>query len=293
MEYLSNGAAEMKFRGGGLRNKSRKMLLDFLSLNSLQKMETFFKGKKQVITFLCLHNIFEDEETKLIELLNVLGRFYKFLSYSEAVKKIHSNSIDDAYLVISVDDGYKNNLRGAEIMKEFGVSSCFFLCTEIIGINKFEEVARMNAEKFNNPPIEFLNWKEVEKIQALGHEIGNHTHVHPNLGRMSYESVLEDVLKAKEELVSHCGSIVHFAWPYGRWQHFSTAAKQAVFDCGHISIASAERGSHINTANKKKSEYCIRREPVHLSWPMKHILYFLLKGVSHARVENNFFPTQI
>ena len=105
-----------------LRDKVRSLVLDLLFAK-----EALIGYKKQLqkprVQRLYFHHIFEDEEQKFRNLLKRLAKHHTFISHSEAVARITNNEIDKPYISFSSDDGFKNNLKAAEILKIAGVKS--------------------------------------------------------------------------------------------------------------------------------------------------------------------------
>lgn len=243
------------------------------------------------IQFLYIHHVFKDEEKKLDILLKQLARHHTFISYSDAIDKILNRAIDKPYITISSDDGFKNNLRAAEILDDNGAKACFFLNPGIIDVSDYETINTFCRVRIKFPPVEFLSWKDVERLQRMGHEIGSHTMDHINIAKTTAEEIIEDCRKSIYILRSKCGEIKHFAFPYGRFFHFNEIGRKAVFDSGFASCASAERGCHVNPdTNISREELCILRDHVLLDWNINHIIYFLAKNSRKASPENNYFP---
>jgi len=114
-----------------LRNIARKSVLGLLGLLDNFKSTDDHKTKK--IQFLYIHHLFRDEENKLRRLLEFLSRHYSFISYSDAVSRVLTNRIDNSYICFSSDDGLKNNIQLANILDEYSIKACFFICPSIIG----------------------------------------------------------------------------------------------------------------------------------------------------------------
>lgn len=288
--YLTSGKEEFDIRFSSFKGKARLKLLDLLSFNIEQRFEKYFSKPRAIITILCLHNTFEDELENLAEILEFFSRYYTFISYSKAVDLIQTNSIDKPYMTFTSDDGYRNNLKGVDILAKFDAFCCFFVCSEVIGETDYSKIRSFCREKFNGLPNEFMNWSELNYLKEMGHEIGGHTYSHINLAATQEEEIYKNLSKNSVILTKKLGEIKHFAWTYGKFKHFSPTAKKIVFELGYISCASAERGSHVNAASiLKKENLCIRREAVHLSWPINHIKYFVYNGVKNATPDNNLF----
>ena len=83
-------------------------------------------------------------------------------------------------VALTFDDGphpvYTREILG--ILEEYGIRATFFC----IG---------SNAEQY--PEI-------VREVAAAGHEIGNHTYGHPNLGEAGYEGTMEEILGMENAL---------------------------------------------------------------------------------------------
>lgn len=144
------------------------------------------------------------------------------------------------------------------------------------------------------PPIEFLNWSEVNYIQQSGHEIGSHTMSHINLAQSAPELAAEEISKSYEIIKTRCGEIKHFAFPYGTFKDFNRSSKNDVFQTGYFSCASAVRGCHIGYSSPiEANKLCIRRDHLILDWDIGHIIHFLIRNSLNASPTNNLFPPPI
>jgi len=290
MEYYINYSDVKKVKNSGLRGNLRDMAL--YGLSAIQRITDYEKYLlKPRVQFLYIHHIFKDEEIKLEKLLKFLSKHHTFISHSEAQSRILSGNIDKSYISISSDDGFKNNLSAAKILEKYGVSACFFINPGIIEEKNYSKLKQYCNETLHFPPVEFLDWKEVEKIQSMGHEIGSHTMFHMRISNNPIESVKKDLKESFDLIKSKCGDVKHFAYPYGLFKDFTSEAKKAVFDTGYISCSTAQRGCHINHHTTiVENELCIRRDQVILDWNLNQILYFLIKNSKTATTSNNLFP---
>ncbi len=269
-----------------VRGMVRDVALTGLALGASEK----YLDKPRV-QFLYIHHIFKDEEKPFDLLLKKLGRQHEFISYNDAVEKVLSGTIDRPYITFSSDDGLKNNLKAAEIMNEYGAKGCFFINPGIVGVTDFERLKRYCTEILDFPAAEFLTWEEVGQLQKWGHEIGSHTMMHMNIAKASAKEIADDMAETFSILKDRCGTVKHFAFPFGRFFHFSETGRKAVFDAGFTTCATAERGCHINPeAPMNAADLCIRRDHTVLGWDMRHILYFLINNAKRASLINNFYP---
>jgi peptidoglycan/xylan/chitin deacetylase (PgdA/CDA1 family) len=290
MKYFENYKDVKETKPTGLRGHIRNVALDGLAIfNQIQDPKQILE--KPRVQFLYIHHVFKDEEHKLDALLKKLSLNHTFISYSDAVTKILENKIDKSYICISSDDGFKNNLAAAEIMNEYGAKGCFFINPSIIGNSSFIEIEKHCRTRLNFPPVEFMDWNDIEQLQKWGHEIGSHTMEHINVANSEKELFMEDCNKTFDILMEKCGDVKHFAFPYGRFFHFNEMGREVVFNSGFSSCATAERGCHINDVRTlAKEELCILRDHVVLDWNINHIIYFLINNSKHASFKNNLFP---
>ena len=291
MKYVDHYQEIKDLKPEGLRSHLRKYALDGLSiLDRLKGIEN--ELNKPRVQFLYIHHVFRDEEAKLDNLLKRLSINHAFLSYSCAVKMILDRRIDQPYICISSDDGFKNNVKAAEILNEYDAKACFFINPSIFGKRSYDEIERHCKDRLNFPPVEFMTWKEVEKIQKMGHEIGSHTMEHINVAATERDEFLEDCNSTFKIITENCGKAEHFAFPYGRFFHFNESARDIVFNAGFVSCATAERGCHIDHSSPLSyRELYIRRDHVILDWSLDHIFHFLAKNSRNATISNNLFKS--
>ncbi len=255
--------------------------------------------KRPRVQFIYLHHVFEDEVDSFRALIRTLTSKMKPIDYSEGVERVLSNRIDRPFITFSFDDGFKNCTAAARILEEFGARGCFFVCPKVIGERDLPNLEQFARERLHLPPIEFMNWTDLEGILKRGHEIGNHTTSHYNLARdlkspdSADSQMQEEIADAAELLRSRLGcSVRHFAWPYGHFGAITRKALDVVRAAGHRSIASGQRGAHVVGADSPE-QLCIRRDHVIAAWPQSHVLYLLAKSARRATAADNEWPDQL
>jgi peptidoglycan/xylan/chitin deacetylase (PgdA/CDA1 family) len=279
-----------RYKSENVRGALRHVALNVLSAwDVLSGREKVLRMPR--IQFFCLHHVFRDEEKRLEDLLRELSRHHSFISYSDAVDKLLNGTIDGSYVSFSLDDGLKNNIRAAEIFSAYGASACFFVNPDVLEMSDIQSIRRHCEDRLHFPLVEFMDWKDVEQLLTMGHEIGSHTMGHINVAQTEAALFAEDCRATYEILQKKCGVAKHFAYPYGRFSHFTDVARQIVFDSGFISCATAERGCHINHSTAlRQDQLCILRDHILPEWPVSHIMYFLVNNARKASVANNLFP---
>ncbi len=240
------------------------------------------------VQILCLHHVFDHEKARFRELLRTLSVHHRFITYSEAVERIAAGDVDAPYIAFSFDDGFRCTLDAAAILEEFGASACFFVCPSIIGEQRRAKVEAFCRERLRiDFAPEFLSWAELELLLKRGHEVGSHTMTHADLRRLTAPELHDEIAASYDVLRARLAAADHFAWPYGRFRHFTPGALDAVFEAGFTSCASAERGSHIPAGKQHTSNVCLRRDNVDAAWPITHSLYFIARNGNRAIPSNN------
>lgn len=289
MEYATQYAEVAKLNKQGMRGLARKAALDLLGLKTkVAPSKKLWETPR--VQLIYIHHIFEDEREGFRNMLKLFAEHFTFISYSDAVNKILTGQMDKPYMAFSSDDGFKNNLIAAEVLEEFGTTACFFLNPGTIGLTDPDQIQSHCTSRLHFPPVEFLSWAEIYNLQKGGHEIGSHTVWHSKLSEVPIKETQEDLKQSKAMLEKECGPIDHFAYPYGRWFHFSKAALEATWEAGYKSCSSAERGCHLPTQNVNPRQLVLRRDHLLANWPVNHMRYFVENNVKNSVIETQQYP---
>lgn len=275
-----------------IRNMVRNAALDVLSFKDRFSDSQKVYSKPR-IQFLYIHHIFDDEVKNFDRLLKILAKEHTFISHSEAVKRLLEGNVDKPYIAWSSDDGIKNNLTAAKILNEYGASACFFINPNSIDIKDVEKSKVFCETRLEMPPVEFLDWNDVDSLLKQGHEIGAHTMDHEDVATLNPEEFEQNLLQCKDILKEKCGEVRHFAYTYGKYSNFYKRAHELVFETGYDSCSTAVRGCHISDGSPmKKSDLLIRRDQIIGAWKLEHMLYFIKKSGMTATLDNNIIPPE-
>ena len=278
-----------RYQDRGLARRARRFLRS-RALDAASALSSARALDRPRVQLLFLHHVMADEEHSFRALIERLLRQHTFLSYSDAVARVVSGDIDRPYLSVTFDDGLRNQLRAAEILREYGISACFFVCEAMLDALPDAEVAAFCARELGLPPVELLTWSDVEHLAAEGHEIGNHGRHHRPLVSLSNGELDDEIGGALDSLCRRLGKVEHFAWPRGWANAFSPAAADAVFRAGHRSCASAIRGCHVPGPKREPRDVCLRRDHVIAADPPRHTTYFLAKNSLRATDATRDWP---
>ncbi|MHA1294466.1 MAG: polysaccharide deacetylase family protein [Promethearchaeota archaeon] len=198
--------------------------------------EVFCRNKVTIIVY---HNPSYDTFKRHI---NYLSKNYNFISLNRFIYANYTKNwsiIPPKSLIITIDDGYKDNFKLLKIFKMFRIYPTIYLCSHIVNTNRkfwwktgfkfFKEIKNYkNTKKLeilkNTVRYELrkeysvrqsLNLKELNKM-ALYVDFQSHSKFHPILTTCSDEECKEEIKGSKDYLERLLRKkIIHFCYPNG------------------------------------------------------------------------------
>ena len=241
------------------------------------------------VHFPYFHAVPHDEEDNFRALIRELAATHTFINYSEAVERVKHGPIDKPYVSFSFDDGFVSNVRAAAILEEFDARGMFFVPPGFVGTPTASDARAFYgfSEGVDEPA---MTWEDLERLIERGHEVGNHTWGHKVMSWVEEETMQEEIYRGAEEIRARLGHVKHFAWPRGRFFHFTDKAARVVFETGHSSCASAERGAHTTPHHGSEEFLCLRRDHIMTNWPLRHSRYFIARSSRRGGPDCNDWP---
>jgi len=205
---------------------------------------------------------FEDQIT-------FLKNNFQVSSLSQALQ-----NIDKKQVVITFDDGYKNNLEVAyPVLKKLGLKATVYVTYNFIENNEFawwdrleneslyhlaESLKTLHPDQLNKKVDEltnnkekpekynFMTWDDLKKIEDV-FEIGGHTISHPILTNISIDEARKEIANSKVDLEKKLGhTIVSFAYPNG---NYNQSLMKVVQDSGFNNAVTYQKGNNISSTN--------------------------------------------
>jgi peptidoglycan/xylan/chitin deacetylase (PgdA/CDA1 family) len=103
------------------------------------------------------------------------------------------------------------------------------------------------------PPADYepLSWDEAREMARHGIEFGAHTRSHPILSRLSSRAeVAAEVVGSRERVEEELGSpVLHFCYPNGMAEDFTTETVAVVRDAGFVTAVTAQSGLNATGAD--------------------------------------------
>jgi len=203
-----------------------------------------------------------DELTCNVDLFEKYCRFFsncfRVIPMRDLLKKIEDGIPLNRDLVITFDDGYRDNYElAAPILRSLSLPATFFLTSQFIGT---DVVPWWDGKRGIRHP--WMKWDEVRWLHAEGFEIGAHTRTHANLAEICGPEAREEILGSRRDLEEKiCAPVDLFAYPYGKENDISEDSKVIIKTAGFRCCCSCFGG--VNTAGT--DPYNLRRIPLS-SW---------------------------
>lgn len=122
------------------------------------------------------------------------------------------------YAILTFDDGYKSNLRAAEILSGFDATATFFITKNFIQNNNY------------------LDKKDLLKLSSKFH-IGSHSVTHTNMTKLTNNQILSELRTSKDWLEDICGKEINtFSLPNG---FYNRKIVQCALDAGYSLIGNS------------------------------------------------------
>jgi peptidoglycan/xylan/chitin deacetylase (PgdA/CDA1 family) len=186
--------------------------------------------------------------------LDFFQKYFQVIGMSELVHKLQSGADISGQLVVTFDDGYKDNRKAADELLRRRLPASFFIATNFI---ESDRVPWWDVD--SNIKSEWMSWDDVRSLATDGFELGSHTQNHVDLGVVAGEAAEQEIDGARDRLQQETGTTVTlFSYPYGRVNQLSDANREYVKRSGFSCCPSAFGGN----VHKGDDPFSILRTPI-------------------------------
>ncbi len=184
--------------------------------------------------------------THFLRHVEFLRKFYQIVSLSEAIEMLRTNNVKAPTVVLTVDDGYRDNFLTLRAIRE----------RIDLPITMFVSTAMLNSQgrfphdvRHGNTGFETLTWDQVAQLQREGFEIGSHTRTHFDCGSTNVAALRDEIAGSKQDLERHLGRPVdQFSFPFGLPKNISPEAMKLAGE-NYTYVSSAYGGSNFAPAD--------------------------------------------
>jgi poly-beta-1,6-N-acetyl-D-glucosamine N-deacetylase len=175
--------------------------------------------------------------------LALLTRLYRVVSLREYLVTRAPGS-----LVVTLDDGYAENVTLRDVFARFSVVPTVFVCTGVVGTGRgfwFRHVGDAAFDPGEERAVrEALSDDEVRELAAVA-DIQAHTVTHPILPRCTAEQAESEIAGSKRDLEQRFGfDIYAFAYPNGEYtERDAQLVRKAGYSCALAVGGRTDNGS--------------------------------------------------
>lgn len=177
---------------------------------------------------------------------------FESLTFAQLADKgfIHRLQPGKRFVILTVDDGYRDNLRLLlPLLEKYDFRAVIYAVTG-------EDHNRWDVEAADNPdrPVPLMDTSELRQLIASGRiELGGHTLNHPRLSQLDATEQRHQIQENKTQLEAITGTpLLSFAYPYG---DFNAMSKRLVAEAGYRFAVSTNAGP----LAMHRDPYAIRR----------------------------------
>lgn len=129
-------------------------------------------------------------------------------------------------LAITFDDGMTSTLTiAAPILAEYGIPWAIFVVSE------------WADGRHSWDPDSILNWNQIERLAAMGVEIGSHSATHPNMAHLEHAEFEDELDESRRLIATRTGIVTDaFAIPLGQSMNWTPEAAVAARAAGYTAI---------------------------------------------------------
>jgi len=195
-----------------LKNKTKNLIFFFLNI--------FFFWHPRKASILMYHSVDDNEVVFNVwpedfegQMRYLKKKNYKIIRLKELIKKIkNSERIDKKTVVLTLDDGFKDNYTNAfPLLEKYNFPATIFLPTAYIG-------KEMNNSQ--NIPLNIMTWNEAREMENSGLvDFAFHTHTHPEMKNINLENFAEELRESEKLLAENLKNPLKiFSYPKGRFK---------------------------------------------------------------------------
>jgi peptidoglycan/xylan/chitin deacetylase (PgdA/CDA1 family) len=219
------------------------------------------------------HESYSTSPEDFIKQIDFLKRKFRFLSLDELLE--YEGSAPAAALTF--DDGFSSVLsRAAPLLRAREIPFSIF-CNQ----RSVKEDAGPEAGGPSRPTSggtrRYLDEQQLRELSKEGVTIGSHGSSHKPLVGRTAEELNYEIEENRRFLASILGlPIMHFAFPYGKPQHFDRNSVKAALSAGHRYLYTASP-AYLSHGVRPESEWLIPRASLHKQSPegLHHLIHRL------------------
>ncbi len=222
------------------------------------------------------------------EQMAYLSKHCRVITLSQAVKELQSGSYRQPGVVITFDDGYRDNLIHAlPILKRYRLPATIFVTVE------FCKQTRQHPRYPTSSSRLHLNWKEVRGLaDELNITIGSHSLTHPYLSCLFYAEAQHEITASRKQIAVEINrSVDFFCYPSGDLNQRETELARDAGYLGAVTVAPGCNRSGISLYELRRTEITDKDHLVDF-FAKLHGAYDFLHTILHWRRQHRAVTTR-
>ena len=179
--------------------------------------------------------------------LRHLKKQYRVVPLEEALDLLQKKMFTGKEMVVTFDDGYRDNVVvAAPLLRRYGMKAAFFLTVGYIGTDTI-----LHHDLHDDPAANrLLSWDEAIALLREGHTIGSHTLTHVQLSSLDAGGKRKEMKESLAMLRKQLGEGGYpVSYPYGSWTDFDAETTVLAGEDGYSSGFSAVSGVNTETSD--------------------------------------------
>ncbi len=180
--------------------------------------------------------------------IRFLRKHYKIVSLSEAVEMLRANNVKQPSVVLTLDDGYRDNFLSLRAVREQtdAPMTLFVSTSHITSQSGFKHDVTQGRTDFLP-----LTWDQIVQLEREGFEIGSHTRTHFDCGTNDLKALTDEIVGSGRELEERLGKPVrYFSFPFGLPENISREAMR-IAAASYEYVFSACGGDNSGAVNQR------------------------------------------
>jgi peptidoglycan/xylan/chitin deacetylase (PgdA/CDA1 family) len=218
----------------------------------------------------------ETDPAIFYETLNQLSKQVDFISIQEGSELVKTHQIpkNQKLVCFTFDDGYEECFTKLKpVLDAFGIKAAFFICPDYVEAPPQYISDFLKNRVFLDSFKQSMTWEQIKTLHTEGHLIGSHTLNHINCKTAEPELLNYELRQSKAIIESKLNApCEHFAYTYGKIEHFSEAALACAEQYYSYIYSQAGHNNYFSYEGR-----VLNRRHFEGTWAAHHLTYFMKK----------------
>ena len=209
--------------------------------------------------------------------LKELSKEVDFVSIQEGSELVRLKKIPARQKLVcfTFDDGYEECFTKIKpVLDDFSIKAGFFVCPDFVEAPPQYIADFLKNRVFLDSYKQSMTWQQIKTLHTEGHLIGSHTLNHINCKDADIDVLNHELSQSKKRIEAQIQAPCdHFAYTYGKIEHFSEQALACAEQYYTYIYSQAGHSNYFSFGDR-----VLNRRHFEGNWAKHHITYFLRKN---------------